>query len=236
MVKDTNFYDRESAEYSEKRYPKIIVSYTHFLFKQRLQLLGGLVKKYIADRRALSFLEIGCADGIVARNIFDSYGKNFSSMKAVDISPGMIESARKKHADTPIVFNIRDYNVKEKYDLVLEIGVINYADIEKELSYAHLMLKKGGVYMCTFAGRGSFWDKFLNVSDKGFSNFLYYDEYESKMKKYFFIAEKIPVGLYLPFIWRFPGVAGIIQPLLDFMFRPLPNIFHENIYVLKAKG
>ncbi|MHB8710417.1 MAG: class I SAM-dependent DNA methyltransferase [Minisyncoccota bacterium] len=238
MLKDTEFYNKVSGRYSADRYPTIARSYTQFFFKKRLSLVIDAIKKLTKETdKDLSVLEIGCADGIVLREIYEIFGNRFSCLVGVDTSPKMIEKASAKHRGTPLVFKMRDeYHDTKRYDLVIEVGVINYVpDVGREMAYPHSVLKDGGHYICSLAGTNSLWNK-LEQGEKGFNNFLSYEEYETILKKYFIIEKKIPVGFFIPLLWRVPAVARIVQSSAEEILRPLArNLFHENIYLVKRK-
>lgn len=238
MAKDTEFYNKISESYSADRYPEVATSYTQFFFKKRLDLLIGAIKQTaLAQSSGLSVLEIGCANGVVLRKIHEVFKRNFSYFVGLDISPKMIEVASRENVDTNMIFKVRnEYNGLKEFDLIIEVGVINYTDsVEEEMSYAHSVLKDGGYYICSFAGTDSVLNK-IKPGDKGYNNFLSYIEYEQTMRKFFRIEKKIPVGFFVPLLWRFPAIARLKQPIVENFFKFFsPNLFHENIYVLKKK-
>lgn len=237
MLKDTQFYNKESAIYSEKRYPKNATNYIQFFFKERLRLTIAELKKSIKDRQDLSLLEIGCADGIVAYEIQQACPHAFSHIVGIDISPGMIDAAREKFGTTGIIFQTRDkYTDTQKHDVIIEIGVINYATLDGELKYIAERLTADGVAIISLAGTGSVWDK-TRKSDTGFNTFQSYAEYETAISKKFTIIKTEVVGIPIPFIWRSPGFARMISSGLENTLRYIaPNLFHEKIYVIKLKN
>ncbi len=84
---NTSFYDTASDDYSQKRYPDKTVSYIHFFFKRRLNIILGLVEENMrqGNRR---LLESGCADGIVINSIMRNFPNLFLECVGTDISPG----------------------------------------------------------------------------------------------------------------------------------------------------
>lgn len=236
--KDTNFYDKESSLYSTRRYPVKNTDYNHFFFKRRLDITRNLLKRLVSGMKAPKLLEVGCADGIVLRNIYDQFKGSISAYVGIDIAPKMIEVAQSKNSGTPLRFSVRNSNDKfdgNIYDLIVEIGVLNYADFAKDMKCASDSLTKEGYYICSVAGRKSLWDRLVTV-DKGFGNFLTYQEYERMISNHFEIVTVSSVGLRVPYIWRIPFIANAIQPLAEAVFSPFRNLFHEKIYVLKKKG
>jgi SAM-dependent methyltransferase len=238
MAKDTEFYNRISESYSGDRYPETTNSYTQFFFKRRLELLVHAIEQTpLTQREGLSVLEIGCADGVVLRKIFEIFKKNFSYFVGLDISPKMIEAAARLNSNTGMLFKVRnDYHDLKKFNVVLEVGVINYTNsVQDEMKYVHSVLEDGGYYICSFAGTNSLLNK-IKPGDKVYQNFMTYQEYEQIMQEFFVIEKKIPVGFFVPLLWRFPVVARFKQSVVENMFRYIsPNFFHENIYVLRSK-
>jgi len=233
MIKDKYFYDKESARYSLKRYPETTSNYIQFFFKKRLDIVLRELKEIFGNKMRLNLLEIGCADGVVLRKILEEMGNNFSEMIGIDTSEGMIKEAGILTTNKKIRYFLRGEEVvSNKLDVVLEIGVANYAHIDEELEYAENNLKEEGIYVLSLAGKGSL-NEYLGTWE-GYSNFLSYSEYENKIDNIFKINKVIPIGFYVPFIWKVPAVGRVLQPLFEFVFRLLlPNLFHEKVYILK---
>lgn len=232
-MKDTNFYDSESKNYSAKRYAEKPISYTQYFFGRRLKLVSCAVGDILEKRGgATSLLEVGCADGVVVKDLCAKYGAKISSVVGIDISPKMIEVARTNVVDSRACFLERkDYQTSPK-DMVIEVGVANYADIHEELAFAKANMKQDGVYILSLAGKYSLWS--MRVGGKtGFNNFLSYKQYESLIKRDFKIIKTIPVGVFVPFIWKVPPVARIIQAMKEAISaKVFPNLCHEKIYIL----
>ena len=89
-MKDVNFYDKESGTYSDKRYPKIVSSYNQFFFTERLRIVLKMLDKNISEKKNLSLLEIGCADGIVIENgeVKNVAGIRVEAIASYDLIPG----------------------------------------------------------------------------------------------------------------------------------------------------
>ena len=235
--KDTEFYDKESSLYSIRRYPERNTDYNHFFFKHRLDITLDILKKLIPSMKSPKLLEVGCADGIVLRRIYDQFNGSISSYVGIDIAPKMIEAAQNKNKNTPLQFSVRNSNDRfdgKIYDLIVEIGVLNYADFATDMKCANDSLMQEGYYIASIAGRNSLWDRLVRV-DKGFGNFLTYSEYEYMIREHFEIVDVKSVGLKVPYIWRVPMIANLIQPAAEMLLSPFKNLFHEKIYVLKKK-
>ncbi|MBX4197916.1 class I SAM-dependent methyltransferase [Candidatus Parcubacteria bacterium] len=233
-IKDTNFFNKESLIYSEKRYPAIAKSYTQFFFKERLRLTLSILKRITIEKKDLSLLEIGCADGVVLKEIQATLPGTFSSSIGIDISPEMIRTAEEKYGSTGIVFKDRAiYSDTTRKDCIIEIGVINYASLNEELDYIFSHLDNNGIAIISLAGTGSLWDRRRKTA-AGFKTFLSYQEYEKAITQKFTIVQSLPVGLPIPLIWKAPFVGRIIESSVEKIARPLvPSLFHEKIYILK---
>ena len=233
-MKDTHYYDKESSQYSGKRYPTRPSTYVQSFYLRRLKLVLSLVGKTVQGS-GLRLIEIGCADGVVTRALYDGFSEVFSDIAGGDISPKMIEEAKAQAGERRISFCLRDtYTFVGTYDLIVEVGVINYADEEEELRFARRMVGDSGYYLCSIAGTSSLWNRLKPHEDKGFNNFRSYAAYEAKIREHFTILASAPVGLFIPHIWKVPALARIVQPLCESVLSPLfPDLFHEKLYLLK---
>lgn len=234
MLKDKNFYNGESQNYSSERYPNMASNYVQYFFKKRLALVLAVLNDNFKERVGLRLLEIGCADGVVLREISTKQGRIFSKLIGVDTSEGMINAAKAITADDRIKYYLRgEESVNEKYTVVLEVGVANYADIDDELQQAKKVLESKGLYILSLAGKGSI-NGFFGKGH-GYNNFLTYQNYENIIRKYFEIKEIIPVGIFVPLIWRNKKFGKFMQNIFEIIFWLFPNFYHEKIYVLKAR-
>ena len=233
MRKDISYYNKESVQYSSKRYPEKTRTYVQFFFKRRLARMLKKLKPYIEHTTEVKVLEIGCADGVILRALDTNFKKYISTMVGVDTSPEMIEVATKTNGGISS-FYVRGSEPTTISDLILEIGVINYADAPTDMTYVHSRLSEKGTYILSVAGHDSLNARF--GQGKGYNNFLSYKEYEALIQKYFLIDAVVPVGLYIPLMWRIPFIALPLQYVCECLFMPfLPNLFHEKIYFLKKK-
>jgi SAM-dependent methyltransferase len=235
-MKDTDFYNKESATYSAKRYPAKAATFTQFFFKERLRLTLGLLEKYVQEKREVSLLEIGCADGVVARAIWQKFGQNIAAFDATDIAPDMIEAAKKNNADTPIRFSVREgISLPARHDCIIEVGVLNYLDLEEELDAVASVLAPGDAYVCSLVGRSSLLNTFKGKGD-GLLHLNSYRGYESEIRKRFEIQKTVATGFFIPWLWKLPAVARALQPIIEKMLAFMPGLAHEKIYVLISKN
>jgi len=235
-MKDTNFYDAQSSVYSKKRYPATSTEYLHFFFKRRLGILLSYLDFISENRTNMSLLEVGCADGVVLRAV-SAHSRAFSSLFGVDISPKMIESAKAEISESNVSFSLRNGAKNSSYDVILEVGVLNLNDLESEISFVKKHLKIGGYYICSLAsGTSSRAVLKSKGGDDTFTHFLSFGEYDTELKKHFMVVKSDYYGLFIPLIWKIPFLARMIQHTAEILFKPfVPSLFHEKIYLLRAK-
>ncbi|MEN9621730.1 MAG: Methyltransferase domain [Candidatus Parcubacteria bacterium] len=235
MIKNLDYYQKESQNYSDKRYPEIDTDYVHFFFKRRLDLLVTFLDSVLKDKADQEILEVGCADGIVARSMMICFD-NIKKINAIDVSESMIETAKLQTKNPKIAYYVRGKEPKQLYDIVVEIGVVNLTDREVEYKHALETLKPGGLYICSLATRTSLRSilKF-NENNDGFAHLLSFEEYEKELMESFEIVRSTPYGLFIPLLWKAPSLARCIQPFLDKVLSPLEVVFHEKIYLLRKR-
>lgn len=235
-MKDTAYYDQESSKYSKKRYPEFEITYTQFLFKRRLALLLNALQETFLQSSSVDLLEIGCADGYVLSTI-KNLPIRIRSLIGIDISPAMIEVASQTATANKRFYVRGTHPMKKKaFHGVVEVGVLNLTDLSTDLLYVKDRLKTDGYFFCSIAASTSLLTKLKPESATDYHHFLTYEEYEREIRKYFFIAKSIPYGLFIPYLWRFPRVARIVQPSVETLLKTIiPNLFHEKLYILKMK-
>lgn len=235
MNKETiDFYDKESGHYTNKRYPKLIESYTQYVFKRRLDIFLAYLEKIENDLPPnASVLEIGCADGVVFKAIEEKFPNRFLKLIGVDISPKMIVEAQNHNTNKCASFIIRDELKPEKFDLIIELGVHPYS-LNSELEYVNSVLNSDGFYFYSGVGRNSI---FVNLKLKGqpyLKDYKTYKQYENIFKKQFLLNMNTPYGFFVPKLWSVPLMGRLLQPIFDCLFRKItPELFHEKIYCLK---
>lgn len=234
--KDTAFYNKESENYTSKRYPAKSTDYVHAFFKKRLDIVEVFVGSILAQNKNPKLLEVGCADGIVLKRLKNKFSNLISSYKGIDISSGMIDVAKKLNPG--IALEVRDPKEcfgDEKQNIILEVGVLNYADFDKDIDCAAKALDGGGYFVCSIAGKSSLWDR-MRKSETGFANFRTYNEYEKSFLNDFEIVSKKGVGVFIPGIWKVPALARVIQSIIENVISPIvPWLCHEKVYVLKRR-
>lgn len=237
MVTDNtvDFYNDESEQYSRKRYEGETLTYFQFLFKRRRQLFLSLINRISGELNDSNVLEIGCADGVLVKKLFQKLPDTFKSIIGIDVSPKMLEQARQTTKDSRAKYFLRGQEPEDKYDLVIELGV-HAQNFEDEMVYVFRKLETFGYFIYSASGKNSLHVK-IKLSDKDYiRDYLGYSEYEKIIKKYFDIVLFEPYGLFIPKLWAFPALAHIVQPTLEKIFKNIfPNLFHEKIYLLRKK-
>jgi SAM-dependent methyltransferase len=230
------FYDKESTMYSGKRYT-VKNTYVQYFFQTRLNVVKKFLKKILINDRK-TVLDIGCADGVVTRDIFDSFERNIDHMVGVDISSLMISTARQiTQSKYKIEYKMKEELTEKDFDIVLAMGYMSLPILEEEIVYLKKHIKTNGIYILTMAGNSSL-HAILKVRGKPyFDDFNSYDKYEDALSKHFDILAKRPVGLFIPKLWSVPFIARYLQPFFDSIFRfVVPNLYHEKVYILKLKS
>ncbi len=231
---NTSFYDKESGQYSSKRYNKIPTTYTQFFFQERLRQVLSLVGEFMSNKNNQVLIEDGCADGVVAFVVGEKHKKTFSHVIGTDISFGMISEAQRLYPKIP--FYIKNQLPSDmKADLILAVGFVSPGIFDDEFTFIQKHLKKDGKIIVSLVNNSSIYAR-LKLRDKEiFQDYWTFDEYEEFLKKEFKIIDSAPYGLFVPKLWVIPTIAIILQPFFEFIFKPFPSLFHEKLYVLEYK-
>ncbi len=235
MIQDAvEFYDKESGHYTTKRYPKVTLSYTQYVFKKRLEIfLNQLAEIEKNLPRNATVLEIGCADGIVFKAMEQRFPNRFVKMIGIDVSPKMISEAKKTNTNPRANFFLRNDVKSEKFDLIIELGIHPY-DINGELEYVNDHLNSNGHYFYSAVGRKSAFVGLKLKREKYLDDYKSYKKYEEIFSKYFSVEKGEVYGLFIPKLWTTPFLGRNLQSIFDLIFKELfPELFHEKIYMLK---
>ena len=234
MSKDTNYYNKEGAVYSQKRYPELSTDYVHFFFKKRRTILMRILRDILVTHPQMTtFLEVGCADGVIIRDI-KNYFPQLTQLTGVDISPSMIAEAIRQ-SPRGIDFYVREHDSYGTFDVVVEVGVVNLTDMETEFAFARNNMRPDGYYICSLSSKTSLRSR-LKVKSADFSHHLLFEEYERAVLAHFTILKEESYGLFIPFIWKIPFLGRLLQPLAEVVgVACCPMLFHEKIYLLRLK-
>ncbi|MBX4195343.1 methyltransferase domain-containing protein [Candidatus Parcubacteria bacterium] len=232
------FYNQESTTYSSRRYEGETDTYTKFFFRKRLDIIISYIKNYIVSLESPSILDVGCADGIVIKKIEGKFPGKFKKIVGIDISPEMINEARKRNNSENVSFYIRGEEPQNHdFDAVMEVGFLYKPLFESEFSYAKSQLRTGGYFICSIPNKYSTQAMIKLRDKKYYEDYMSYRNYEKILRQHFTIVKKVPCGLFIPKLWSFPVLARIIQPIIDSLFIYIaPELYHEKIYLLRKEG
>lgn len=231
------YYNKESTVYSSRRYSGLTETYVNFFFKKRLSILLDYFRKDICDKKKkIDLLEVGCADGVLVRNLKKEFPDCFSKIVGIDIALEMIKVADRLSGDDITSFFVRGNEPRGKYDVIMAVGFLSLPMFKEDFPYIKNNLRKGGYFIWSLAGKNSLHTK-IKLSGRGYvKGFCTFKEYEEFMSMNFEIVASEPYGLFVPKLWAFPSIARVLQPIFDWMFkRFLPELFHEKLYLLKLK-
>jgi SAM-dependent methyltransferase len=230
-----DFYNKESSQYSEKRYNSLTETYFQFLFKRRRQLFLDFVGRISKLLDGAHALEIGCADGVIVKKLLQKFPNSFASITGIDISPKMIEEASRTTEDSRAAYFVRGDEPDTTYEMIIELGVHAH-NFEGEMQYISNHLKTSGYLIYSASGKNSLHAKIKLQTAAYRKDYLSYSGYEKIIQKYFSIVATVPYGLFVPKLWAFPRIARVMQPVLEALLRNIfPGLFHEKIYLLKKK-
>ncbi len=91
-----------------------------------------------------SILDIGCGTGEFTQKV----AQRANSVVGIDISPKMINEAKKRHSANNITYKVQDFDTideKQQYDCIVSIATFHHLSLESTLSRIEKMLKPGGV-------------------------------------------------------------------------------------------
>lgn len=239
MKKNEEYYNKEAILYSKKRYPDLTIDFSQYLFKKRLNLLLDFISVLgrNKNREYRNILEIGCADGFILKRLASEF-IFLKRLIGIDTSKNMIQTAIALNNNNKCEFHLRGEEIEKKFDLIIEVGVLNLVNIKKELDFVFEHLDDESYYICSLANINSLRSKFkFNYHNDGFEHLLSFVEYEDIIKEKFIIEKEKAYGLFIPYIWKIPIVARILQPIGEWLFNRLfEGVFHEKIYLLRKNS
>ncbi|KAJ51917.1 ubiquinone/menaquinone biosynthesis C-methylase UbiE [Clostridium tetanomorphum] len=89
-------------------------------------------------------LDIGCGTGEFTQKL----SKRVDSVLGIDISPIMVEEAKKRHTSNNIQYIVKDFdelNENTKYDCIVSVATFHHLDIETALPKINRILNKNGI-------------------------------------------------------------------------------------------
>jgi len=235
--KTIDYYNKESNQYTKKRYDGSMSNYSQYIFRKRMSLLFNYITyiRYKSLNKNKTLFDIGCADGIVLFSLNDRFADFIDKIVAVDISDEMIKVAKNKTTEAKFSFYMRGDEPELKCDVVTELGV-HVSDLKKEMEYVESRLNTDGYYIYSTGDKNSI---YARLKLKGKPNCEYVKDYmtlhdiEIILKTKFNIIKKTSYGFFIPKLWSVPFLARIVQPTVDFFLSILfPSLFHETLYLL----
>jgi SAM-dependent methyltransferase len=115
-------------------------------YARRDQLVGGWLSGWLdaqlADAGGATALELGCGTGRLAARL----GERYDQVRAVDISPAMIDVARRLHPHPRVSYVSGDLFAEGgQYDLVVSMMVMHHAEpLERALATVRRLVAPGG--------------------------------------------------------------------------------------------
>lgn len=107
------------------------------------QHYGKLLIEEINNAKGIA-LDIGCGTG----EFTEKLSKKVSKVYGIDLSPVMIEEAKKRHLEENIEYTVQDfYELDEevKYDYIISIATFHHLDLDSALPKIKRILKDNGV-------------------------------------------------------------------------------------------
>lgn len=100
-------------------------------------------------------VDLGCGNGCLTEKLAE---KGYTAL-GVDASEEMIEEAKKLHPDFEFLkADAAKFRLEEKADVIFSNAVLHWIDADKQEETAKNIfsqLKKGGVFVCEFGGKGN---------------------------------------------------------------------------------
>ena len=108
--------------------------------KRRAQLISDAAELSSGTRA----LELGCGTGLFTR----SFDKSGAEIIAIDVSPALLDRARKKNVSDRVSFHVEDAEAlsfeDETFDAVIGSSVLHHLNMDQALREIYRVLKPGG--------------------------------------------------------------------------------------------
>ncbi len=138
-------------ELIKKNFSKSARSYDKYAQIQKV--LAKKLQRYLPEGAVSNVLDIGCGTGNLTKILKEKYRN--SHITAIDISPQMVEIAKKKINDNVefIVGDAEEYEDKKEYDVIASNATMQwFYNLEKTLSKYKKMLSKDGAVIFSIFG------------------------------------------------------------------------------------
>lgn len=135
----------------KKRFSKSFKTYDDNAIVQK-QMAEKLID-FLPKKEFCSILEIGCATGLLTRQIASKH--SFSSFSANDIVSEAEKYVKDIIPNTEFIYgDIEEINLEKKYDLIISNACLQWCDdIEKTILKLKAALNKGGILAVSIFGK-----------------------------------------------------------------------------------
>lgn len=162
IVRFLNKSNTKSNNYPKEAF-KILyeIEDKHFWFAGRKKLIKEVIEKFIKNKNKLSFLEIGCGNGILL-SMFEKLG---FSVTGLDINREGLKFARKRTNATLICASLSKFHPKGKYGAIGLFDVLEHIEDDKSfLEKCKSLLRAKGTIFITVPANMILWSKMDEVS------------------------------------------------------------------------
>lgn len=107
--------------------------------------ITAFITKYVPLKEGMKVLDIGCGTGIISNTI---YGATKTKVAAIDVSPAMIDIARKTHDENHIDYSVNDFYTFQKsgYDALICFNAYpHFLDTSAFVKKAYEVLNDKGI-------------------------------------------------------------------------------------------
>jgi malonyl-CoA O-methyltransferase len=155
--------------------------------KMANQLMGSIPK----SDEAIEILEIGCGSGYLTQLLCNAFPN--ARLTAVDLSPGMIEVAKKRVFEERITFlcgDIEEMKISRNFDIIISNATFQWLNHpQKVIEKLYKLLKKEGILSFSTFGKQTFQE--LHASYKIAKERLQIENNSSPGQKFYSIEDLI---------------------------------------------
>lgn len=125
--------------------PRVFDDFTE-LYDRNDEITGGWITQWVegvlAEKSGESAIDLGCGSGRVAHVL----AKHYEKVRAIDLSPEMVDLAQRKRPHPRILFEAADLmTITGQYDLVISMMTLHHLpDVEAALKHVASLVKPGG--------------------------------------------------------------------------------------------
>jgi SAM-dependent methyltransferase len=231
----------EHGKYLAEKGPGLIWNWESPAGKLRWERRVKMLTKYINPDD--NVLEIGCGTGYFSKELT----KTNASITSIDISPNLLEIAKKEVIDKNIKFKIENaYSLSfsdESFDIIVGSSVLHHLDIDKALSEFYRVVKKGKT-ICFTEPNMLNPQIALQKNIPSLKKYLGDSPDETAFFRWSLVKKLKKVGFHnikiVPFDFLHPSfpkyILGFMKPLCEFAEKiPLFTEIAGSLYILAEK-